>query len=111
MLTVFIIIIVISILFYLIKYDMYGGVNNKPEKEKFLTDQFSKLIGTYEKGITNSGLEIKKEIVKITVSSPITSDEKWIVHKTIKNLLNTDEVLIYKKTDQELEKEMNINSK
>ena len=111
MLIIFLIIIVITILVYLIKFDMYGGVNNKDEKKKFLTDQFSKLIGTYEKGISNSGLEIKKEIVKITVSSPITSDEKWKVHKTVKNLLNTDEVLIYKKTDQELEKEMNINSK
>ncbi len=108
--TLLISISIIGLLYYFIKYSMYGGINNESEKEKFLNDKFSELIGTYEKGRSYSGVEIKKEVIKITVLSPVTSDEKWKVHKTIKNLLNTDEVLIYEKTDQELEKEMNIIS-
>tara|TARA_B110000238_G_scaffold194051_1_gene231350 strand:+ start:109 stop:708 length:600 start_codon:yes stop_codon:yes gene_type:complete len=90
-----------------------GRVLNESEKEKYLKGEFSKLIGTYDKYIDKSGFEIDREITKVDISPPLTNKRKWKVYKTLAGGLGNNKVIIYEKTDKELDLELqhSINNK
>ena len=69
---------IIGLIIYFIKWLKYKfrvKLLNEEEKYSFLEKKFKKLLNTKEG---------KKEIVNISVSQPLRSDESWTVYKTLK---------------------------
>ena len=92
-----------------INYKYKKELNNEDEKKEYLQNKYSKLVGTTSK-FKDLDVEFERKVSEIIIYEPLDEKGNWSVYKRLKAptwVSNDKDILLYEKTDKELEIEMN----
>lgn len=98
----FVVISAIIVIYWLIRYSQKTPIKDEKLKFKYLENKYNKLEGTVDE-------EHKMKIKMIEIDEPLNKNENWKVTKKLSGglILPDKSIVIFDKTDNELELEMN----